>query len=73
MITSTSDELNELTKTLLRGDDDETDDALSPVSEDSALRASSPNPSLNNSVEVSNRPVNTMRKSQNLTISVEKY
>lgn len=51
LITSTSDELNELTKTLLRGDDDETDDALSPVSEDSALRASSPNPSLNNSVE----------------------
>ncbi|CAI2345106.1 unnamed protein product [Caenorhabditis sp. 36 PRJEB53466] len=51
MITSTSEELNELTKTLLRGDDDEADEASSPVSEDHALRGSSPNPSLNNSVE----------------------
>lgn len=50
MITSTSDEMNELTSTLLRGDDDETDEVLSPVTEDSALRASSPNPSLNDSV-----------------------
>ncbi|EGT57461.1 hypothetical protein CAEBREN_00424 [Caenorhabditis brenneri] len=50
MITNTSDEFNELTKTLLRGDDDETDEALSPVSEDIALRASSPNPSLNDSI-----------------------
>ncbi|EFO95782.1 hypothetical protein CRE_14036 [Caenorhabditis remanei] len=50
MITNTSDEMNELTKTLLRGDDDEADEALSPVSEDTALRASSPNPSLNDSV-----------------------
>uniref|UniRef100_A0A1I7TAN4 Protein FAM91A1 n=1 Tax=Caenorhabditis tropicalis TaxID=1561998 RepID=A0A1I7TAN4_9PELO len=51
MITNASDELNELTKTLLRGDDDEVDEVLSPVSEDSALRASSPNPSLNDSVQ----------------------
>lgn len=50
MVMNTSDELNELTKTLLRGDDDDTEEALSPVTEESALRASSPNPSLNDSV-----------------------
>ncbi|CAP36989.2 Protein CBG19722 [Caenorhabditis briggsae] len=63
LITNTSDEMNELTRTLLRGDDDETDE----TSEDAAaLRASSPNESINESV-MSFQSLSTSQTSSDLS------
>ncbi|CAB3408071.1 unnamed protein product [Caenorhabditis bovis] len=51
MTTSATEDINELTKTLLRMDEDDSEDVLSPVGDDHILRASSPNPSLNTSID----------------------